>query len=249
MRTSSPKSTLPPIFVINLETRTDRWRFQQIQAALFRLNIQRFVAIDAVGGSNTYPASTLTGGALGLWATFASLCTELAEANQPAAVVLEDDAVLGFGFKRRLRRIVEATPPSTAMVQLGYLVESSWRPNRPPWQNVRSILRPRSRLRRWVDRSKSSVERGLIRGDLKSGTHALLIYPEMLVQIMKEVDPASLPLDMAFVKLGANHPDSLFRARRTLAHQLPFKSDIPWRNVSGSVSVSAENLSQDSSAV
>ncbi len=219
---------LPPVFVINLDSRRDRWLFQEAQSRILRLPINRVRAQDASEGRRAYPTSPLTDGALGLWATFTDLCGQLAREGVTTAVLLEDDAVLHPMFVRRLSGVVAQVPPSVALVQLGYLKESSWRRNKSVWRNVRSIMRPRSRLRA-LRRARVQVQRGsLVHGGFKSGTHALLVYPQQVLDVLADdLSPAQLPLDMALKELGRRRPSAVVRVEGTLAHQLPVRSDIP----------------------
>jgi hypothetical protein len=216
------------VFVINLDSRGDRWLFQQAQSRILRIPINRVRAQGAAEGRRAYPTSPLTDGALGLWATFTNLCEELTTQGVTTAVLLEDDAVLHPMFVRRLSGVLEQVPPSVAVVQLGYLKESSWRRNKSVWRNVRSIARPRSRLRA-LRRGREQVQRGsLVRGGFKSGTHALLVRPQHVLDVLADdLPPGRLPLDMALKELSRRRPCEVVRVEGTLAHQLPVRSDIP----------------------
>lgn len=217
-----------PIYVINLDSRPDRWRLQSLQARAHRLHIQRFPAKDAVEGRRRFPNSTLTDGATGIWHSFDSLVSRLTDEGVRAAVVLEDDAVLTPGFISKALNIRDSAPPNVALVQLGFLGDSSWRPQNSTLQNLKKILRPKSRGRALMARIKGSAADPL---GLRAGMHAVLIFPdrlsEMLPPLRPEV-PNTLPLDNALVAASKEFPDRLVRVRKSLAFQLPVRSDIAW---------------------
>lgn len=218
-----------PIYVINLASRSDRWRLQQLQARLHGISINRFSAIDGIAGKGRFPQSTLTEGATGMWASFDTLVTTLAAEGIEAAVVLEDDAILAPRFHSKARAVRDSSPDTVALVQLGFLTESSWRPQNSLLQNIRRILRPKSRLRAAINRTK----RGMPPKEthMKAGMHAVLIFPERLAPILRASlpdRPGTLPLDNALVTASEAMPEVLTRVRRSMAFQLPIRSDIAW---------------------
>lgn len=217
-----------PVFVINLDSRADRWRIMEIQGRLHRLALLRVSADDEAAGRQRFPDSKMSGGALGLWATFDNLIQRLACEGIPAAVVLEDDALLLPGFASRVGRLIQRVPADVALVQLGYLTESSWRPYLSPQQNLAKFLRPRSRLRSLrANRNKDVGAKHVT--SLRGGTHALLVFPEKLVHYLPELRPEThdrLPLDMAFIAAGERWPLAFQSVRRSMAGQIPVRSDI-----------------------
>lgn len=223
-----------PVYVINLGHRKDRWRFQTAQAKLHRSAIQRVAAMDGRAGRDRFPNADpdLSGGELGIWATFDGLVSRLASEGVQAAVVLEDDAVLCVGFHHKAKKIYEGSSIETALVQLGFLTESTWRPYLTITQNIKKVLRPRSRFK--VLRNSSARDRPQSAAiGIRGGSHAMLIFPERLLPYLPELRPEKLngpALDMAFIAASQKYPDVFIRARRSLAGQLPLKSDIQERS-------------------
>ena len=227
IRTTETSEDLP-IYVINLDSRPDRWRLQRLQARVHRLKIHRVPAKDAFAGRRRFPKSTLTDGATGIWHSFDSLVSRLAEEGVRSAVVLEDDAILTPGFIGKARRLRDSAPPNVALIQLGFLDDSSWRPQNSTMQNLKKVLRPRSRMRNLMARLTGSTTKSV---GLKAGMHAVLIFPDRLIGVLPSLrpeTPCSLPLDNALVNLSKTTPDQLLRAPRSLAFQLPIRSDISW---------------------
>lgn len=217
-----------PIYVINLDARRDRMNIQRRQAKLHRQTIRRVPAKDGVEGNQRFPEAFLTDGAKGIWATFLDLVESLKSEGVCNAVVLEDDAILTPSFFRHATNISQNLPHVAAVVQLGYLTESSWRPQNNIWQNLRKVLRPRSRLRSLRARL---LREDIGKTDMRAGAHALLIVPDVLSQYLEELEEYAnqgLPLDNALVMISRKYPNSFRRVSRSLAFQIPMKSDIPW---------------------
>lgn len=220
----------PPIYYINLDRRTDRRQFQERQAKLRGLHFVRVAALDGEAGGKRFPASTLTPGAKGLWATFTELNERLFLEGVPAAVILEDDAILGLNFAKRVSQIAREVDDSVAMVQLGFLGLSAWRRNYSFLRNVKKVLRPRSRLRELKSRLQGSGGSETLQPRLGAGTHCLLIFPDRLREHLEIMGPGTLPLDRAFVEYARQNPGVFVRTRKNHAFQLPVESDIPWES-------------------
>lgn len=219
-----------PVFVINLASRPDRWRIQRLQSKLHRLSVERISAYNGTEGRARFPDAEMSDGAAGLWRTFERLCADLHDRQVPVAVILEDDAILTFRFKQKVIRIMEHLPDEVALVQLGFLKDSSWRPQNSVWRSIRRVLRPRSRVRAMVHaaRGDNRTKRGL-----GAGTHALLVFPARLYPYVQKLVPDAAggqPLDRAFLQASKEHPHIFIRSKRSLASQLPVRSDIPWRH-------------------
>lgn len=200
-----------PVYVINLDRRPDRWRFQTAQARLHRLSITRVSASDGAAERARFPHAALTDGEIGLWATFDTLVSRLAREGVTAAVVLEDDAMLSIGFRRRLSKILSTASEDVALVQLGFLTDSTWRPTLTLWQNLRKVLRPRSRL----TAIRESITNGRrTTAGVRGGTHALLIFPARLWEYLLALRPvwsSGQALDEAFIAASQMYPRVFIR--------------------------------------
>lgn len=218
-----------PVYVINLDRRTDRWRFQKAQARLHRLSIERVSALDGAAGRRRFPDAALNDGEIGVWATFDSLVSRMVSEGIQAAVVLEDDAALSWGFLQKVIEILKTSSDEVALIQLGFLTDSTWRPYLTPAQNLRKILRPRSRLRALRE---SPTNRMRTTTGIRGGAHALLVFPERLAHYLPALRPDTSggePLDMAFISASQKYPHAFIRVRRSMAGQLPVRSDIQRR--------------------
>lgn len=219
--------TFPPVFYINLERRKDRRQFQERQAALHRLRVERVEAIDGTKASLEELPGSLSAGAEGLWLTFVGLVEWLAKDGVEAAVILEDDAVLVPRFRKRIQNLLDQDLDSVALVQLGYIGKSAWRSNYSTLRNIKKILRPRSRYREVMAALRTPAERGVFASNLGAGTHCLLVFPTRMLAELPMIDRTQ-PLDRALVLHAATAKGRFLRSRKNLAYQLPFESDIPW---------------------
>ena len=213
-------------WVINLPDRTDRWRLQRTQARLHRVPVRRFVASDASEGLRSHPASPLSGGELGLLVSIDRLL-RLASAESGWFAVIEDDALWRPGLKHRLQTLANALPESAWVLQAGYLGESSLRPDRTPAQNVRKVLRPRSRVQAWR-RGHHANSSGLFTDRLRAGAQVLLMNPSWAESMSRHIT-YSLPWDKEIQRWSVEYPGSVLTANRTVAWQLPLRSDIRGR--------------------
>lgn len=218
-----------PVFVINLDHRRDRWRYQRLQSRAFGIRVERIAAQDGRAGRSRWPSSPLTDGALGLWSTFIDLVQDLNDMGIEAAVILEDDAVLKPGFLRHVEALRRACGDTVAVVQVGSLGSSAWRPKNSLTKNIRKTLRPKSRLRAWVrGRSRPRASTPLLTTELRFGTHALLVFPRRLDALLSGIQVAEEPLDVALRQAALDLPGAVLRATRNGAFQLPVASDIPF---------------------
>jgi hypothetical protein len=234
-----------PIYVINLDARADRWSLQERQARVRRIQIRRSPAFDGRAGRAALPDTPISDGARGLWLSFTRLYEALERDGVEVALVLEDDAVLGPFFKRRVRRILGELPATAAIVQAGFLGDSAWRSRNSILKNIRKWARPRSRFRELRTDGFRRDRRVLLPGRLRAGTHALLLRPASLPRLEAVLTPGALPLDRAFVAAGAAHPALFWRSRRNLAWQLPVRSDIPWTPITRPGPTSPSPLEED----
>jgi GR25 family glycosyltransferase involved in LPS biosynthesis len=233
---------MPQLYYINLERRSDRRRFQERQAKLHGLSLNRVPAKDGEEGSRRLPDSGLSPGARGLWITFLDLVGALAADGDDVVVVLEDDAVLHPLFKRSLRKTLDELPDDVALIQFGYIGLSAWRSNKSVWENVKKFLRPRTRLREMRDSTRECSGDARFVTSLFAGTHCLVIFPKRLVAHLEQIRSGELPLDRAFVEYARSHPGVFVRVRRNRAYQLPFESDIPWERASRRESATGANV-------
>jgi hypothetical protein len=213
---------LPRIIVINLDSRQDRWRFQQRQARLRRITIERFPASTAAEGRAAFPESPITDGALGLWLSNLRLA-DLVRGDPGLTLVLEDDALLSVWFRRRVHTLCELFPEDAWAVQAGYLTDSSPRPQHHVLANVKRVLRPRSRLREWRDPPPRT---GPFYEELRNGTQAMLVRNATFGEMLRCSGPGVVGLDRAFAAAAEKHQGRLFRARHTIAGQWFSSSDI-----------------------
>lgn len=130
-------------FVLNLDSRPDRWEQFQERAAAAR--ITGFTRVRAVhGDSCPHPAWWRAGGgAWGLLMTYARLVQDALMDGLPNFVVFEDDAVFSADFATRLPEVMERlkeTPWDTIYLGGQHL----WQEAGPPWPFCKGVVRCRN---------------------------------------------------------------------------------------------------------
>jgi GR25 family glycosyltransferase involved in LPS biosynthesis/predicted O-methyltransferase YrrM len=120
--------------VINLDRRPDRWnRFRQ-RAADAGFSPQRFAAIDARASDIQLVTKDAQKAAeLACWRSHLETWRRAADANLPAAVVFEDDAVFDVAFREKFNSYLRQVPGSWQIVLFG---PSYLQPPRPIAENV-----------------------------------------------------------------------------------------------------------------
>lgn len=173
-----------------------------------------------------HPDSPLKAGELGLLVSIDRLL-RVATAKAGWFAVMEDDAFWLPGMKQRLRTLVDALPDSAWVLQAGYLGESSLRPDRTPTQNLRKVLRPRSRIRE-LRLGQHPTSGGLFTDRLRAGAQVLLLNPSWAESMSHHIT-YSLPWDKEIQRWSVEYPGRVLTANRTVAWQLPIRSDIRGR--------------------
>ena len=119
-----------PIFVINLDSRTDRWSvmFERLEA--HGLEAQRMPALTGAGATDLgyrtsvprdeVPGWRMNPGALGCAASHLEVYRRVAGLDAPGALVLEDDVVFADGFVSRAQRALDTRSSRSALVSLGW---------------------------------------------------------------------------------------------------------------------------------
>lgn len=216
-------SELVTCYVINLDSRPDRWERMRKMCRRHRIDAHRFSAHDQVAGKSAYPNSPLVPSELGLWSSFSAVI-QLSVATE-WILVLEDDALLLPGFRRQVIRHIARAAPEVMSIRLGWLGRLVWRPHvsvrryfgRLPKRLISLIL---ERLPRRVLPRLRPSPRSLF------GTQAVLVRRCHAAQMLRFLGPAEVPLDRAMINEEVARPHEFTRAKRNLVWQWPSPSDI-----------------------
>ena len=218
----------------NLATRTGRRRSIELQARLHRLDAVRIEGFGPhAGAERALPQSRIgSSGARALLATWHLRLRAIAEHGARDAatwlVLLEDDAVLAPGFRRRTMAVLDAAPDDCLLVQLGFLSKYTWFGSRRQWINVamaglyvvRGEWRRSARLRGGGSDPTFSTE-------MLSGSQAVAVRVATIPTLVELLEPYELVTDDLFRSRAERHPGRFLRHRRQLAIQAPcFRSDL-----------------------
>lgn len=216
-------SSLVTTLVINLDTRSDRWKRMKRVCRRSGIIPRRFSAHDAARGKETFPDSRLGPSEVGIWSSFVTAVQS--EVDTPWLLILEDDALLRPGFRRAVHSYVETSSPDVATVRLGWLGHFAWRPGvsfpRYLFRMSRGIL-----FNVW----RKIRHRGRTRPEPQAlprfGAHAVLVRRAQIPLLLSSLGPAEIPLDVALLQAELSTPDVFTLSRRNLAWQWPSPSDI-----------------------
>lgn len=216
-------SDLVTCYVINLDSRPERWRRVEHFCKRRGIDPIRFSAHDRERGRLAFPGSPLAPSELGLWSSFNTVIQSDVETEW--ILVLEDDAFLLPRFRRHAVREVFRAGPEVLAIRMGWLGPFVWRDTtrlhtyllRLPKRMARPIWHA---VRRFVSRNSDEITRSIW------GTHALLIRRDGVEQLIHSLGGALLALDDAFTNAERREPAVFARARRNRAWQWPDSSDI-----------------------
>ena len=216
-------SDLVTCIVINLDSRPERW--QRVERHCRRRGISpiRFSAHDGVRGLESFPASPLSPGELGLWSSFKAVVES--DVDTEWILVLEDDVILLPRFRRHLLKEIRRADTSIIAIRLGWLGSFVWRHGMSIGWYVRSVPR------RVLGRARHNIRGKLT--DRKNfrprplwGTHALLIRRDGVDRLLETLGQATYALDHAFDDAEWSMSTLFKRSRRNLAWQSPDPSSI-----------------------
>lgn len=210
-------------FVINLDSRPDRW--QRVERNCRRRSISpiRFSAHDGSKGLESFPGSPLSPGELGLWSSFKAVVE--ATVDTEWILVLEDDAILLPGFRRHASREIRRAGAEVISIRMGWIGPFAWRFQTTVSWYLRTL--PRRVLGDVKHRVRTRFKRGgATRPRPMWGTHALLLRPGASDRLLGALGEARFPLDQAFTSAEWSHPDLFIRSKRNGAWQWPDESNI-----------------------
>jgi len=213
-------------YVINLDSRKDRLENARREFSRVGLEWERFPASTGEDGRRRLPDSIAVGGTLGLNASFDRMLEEIAASNDPWVLVFEDDFKLRRSFNLdRLDEILQQVGEDAAVVKLGFLTGSEWRPDDNVLANVHRLIRPRARLLqlRNVGRRQPLIESA---ASWTPGTQALAIRPRKAAELAVALGDYNLLLDHLIHSVAVGRPDFILQVTKSLVSQGSFTSDI-----------------------
>ena len=120
-----------PIYVINLDTRPERWEAIQRRLAAHGLSAERFSALDGERArsrgyrvcvpATEQPEWRVGDGGLGCAASHIELYRRISEGGDQGAVIFEDDALLADEFTPRTQAALRDRSSQTSLISLGWL--------------------------------------------------------------------------------------------------------------------------------
>lgn len=222
VRVSRSFSNSVTCVVINLDSRPDRWRRIRFICRLHGIVPIRFSAHDRDRGRSTFPDSTLAPAELGIWSSFVAVLK--LELDTEWILVLEDDAVLVPGFRKRALKMIRRSSPHVLSIRMGWNGCLNWSSGLPFPKYLFDLVR---RIPRCIWRHLRNCATHEKEGSLRLyGSQANLIRRKSASELVEILGNGVESLDVALIDAEKSQPDRFLRSRRNLAWQWPDQSDI-----------------------
>lgn len=222
-----------PIYVINLETETQRWDNCLKQAKKFNLELQQVKAIeikDLASATDTY----VSDGVRAVWASHLKCLEKFLATPSSHALILEDD----FEIARPKTLFKVLNSPRIYkydLVQLGYLRPGPDISIRVMVANLETmvfrmlgvvgkfpLLRQKSFTKRLRVAEAVATPWGFTVDDFQPGAHSYLISRSMATAVLKLNNPQFLSIDDFFTSFSQMRSFYSIRVRRSLINQAPY---------------------------
>lgn len=223
-------------YVINLESRTDRWESVLQQADLLNLDVIRVNAVTA-SELDSDLERFVPSGVAATWKSHQLAMREFLQTDASNALILEDDFVVCKNFQSALDEVRALNEYD--FVQLGILDPTRFDMLIRKLLNFRDInlkilglvsnLFSLSLRHRVILKEQMNIPFSFVTSDIRAGGHAYLISREFASAMQTMNVPAFLSTDGAFMALGGARVFRVFRLRKTCFRQSTSPSSVESR--------------------
>lgn len=194
-------TTLPPVWVVNLDRSPDRWVTCQEECAREGVKVERFTATDgkAMTPEELAKETTLTArwfctkGMIGCFMSHRRIWERVAKEGLEAVVVLEDDVRLEPGFNQRLGALLAQLPADWEVCLLGAV--GCVNPDVEPWyMKYYSFCTGGGRASPGKTRR---IAPGVFVPHRPAGTHAYMVSQRGAARLLKHLPKAQYHVDLS----------------------------------------------------
>ena len=224
-------------YVINLDSRSDRWADVIAQNESLGLEIHRVsaVAVDSVVAS-PYVTRVIAA----TWQSHQKAMKLFLESSQEYALIMEDDFVLSNRWRPELLHL--STALGADFLQVGFLITNSVDRIQITMNGIfdclLKVLRKMANLsgfignrlgNRLLIREQSGIPFEIVCNDIRPGAHAYIISRAFAQAALQINSPEFLSADAVYMSMGGMRSFKLLRFRRSLIGQSNSETSITER--------------------
>jgi GR25 family glycosyltransferase involved in LPS biosynthesis len=225
-------------FVINLDSRPDRWAEVVKQKSRLNCNVVRVPAVTI--SKRTLSGSMVTPGVQAIWDSHVLAMKTFLESGEKLCIILEDD----FSFTGADLSIFFqfASEMDMDFLQIGFLTTSIFE-----WLSIArtnivdSLLKILARIsdmkyinsikffNKLLIREQRGIHQKFVVGDIRPGAHCYLISRKFAESCLKLNYPTAISADGFFMALSWMRTFKMFRLRKSIAQQSNSTSSVESR--------------------
>ncbi len=224
-------------YVINLDSRSDRWADVIAQSSLLGLEIQR---VSAITSETVVVSPFVTRVIAATWQSHQKAMQSFLESNEEYALIMEDDFVLSNRWKPEL--LHQSSKLRADFLQVGFLITNSIDRMQITLNGaVDALLKflcklakvpgfVGSRLRnKLLIREQSGIPFKIVCNDIRPGAHAYIVSRDFAKAALQINSPEFLSADAVYISMGWMRSFRLLRFRESLVSQSNSESSITER--------------------
>jgi GR25 family glycosyltransferase involved in LPS biosynthesis len=222
------------VYIINLDSRQDRWQSVIHQAQLLNFQFVRISAVDS-SPSKTDSNPYLADGVFAIWKSHQRALNQFLATSDSHCMILEDDFLLAKGYS--LNKICEYIESDFDFIQIGFLKFGVLDRLDLSTKNASdfffkflhkiSLIIPGANFNsRLFISSQRGIKINLVLANIRPGAHAYVVSRRMAEALLEINSPPFLSTDLLYMALGEMRSFRMVRTRRSLVRQSNSKSSV-----------------------
>lgn len=221
-------------YVINLESRQDRWADVEAQSSLLGIEIIR---VSAVTTESASPSAFVTKVIAATWQSHQRAMESFLKSSDDFGLIMEDDFVISRRFKFKefdLHSKLKADffqvgflitgPTDRVQILINSLVDTFLKVLRIMSESTKIFSR--NLAGKLLIREQSGIPYGVVCNDIRPGAHAYIVSREFAQAAQKINSPEFLSADAVFISMGWMRSFKMLRLRRSAFGQSNSQTSI-----------------------
>jgi len=223
-------------YVINLESRADRWNSVLAQSLKLELEIVRIDALP-ISSISEEKEGFVTPGVAAIWLSHQKAMSIFLESGDTHGLILEDDFLIEKNFAHKLANISNFV--NFDFIQIGYLKTSpfdaiachvanvvDWLLKALAFSFKFGLLRNARISKKLLVREQVGIPAWLVVNDIRAGGHAYVVSRKFAAAVQNMNIPIFISSDGYFRALGWMRSFSMFRFRKSSVGQSKSPSSV-----------------------
>lgn len=222
------------VYIINLDSRKDRWLSATQQFNSLNLEAIRISAQDSTLLQNN-ENPFLADGVFAIWRSHQQALSRFLETDASHCMILEDDFILTKKYTSN--RIAKFYESEFDLIQIGFLkfgfldrfdvlVKNATDLIYKFLHKMSKYLPSLNLDSRLFISSQRGIDAGLVLANIRPGAHAYIVSRKMAEALLEINSPAFLSTDLLYMALGQMRSFKMVRTRRSIVGQSKSKSSI-----------------------